>query len=53
MQKNPSIGCTVSNCQFHAGNENYCTLQQIMVGTHGHAAKQVECTDCESFKLKS
>lgn len=53
MKKNPSIGCTVQQCQYHAGNENYCTLQQIMVGTHECHPTKVECTDCESFVLKS
>ena len=53
MQKNSSIGCTVTSCQFHANTEDYCTLQKIMVGTHESHPTQVECTDCESFKLKS
>ncbi|MBE6024019.1 MAG: DUF1540 domain-containing protein [Cellulosilyticum sp.] len=53
MGKNSSIGCTVSQCQYHAGNENFCTLQQIMVGTHETNPTQVECTDCESFKARS
>lgn len=52
MKKNTSIGCTVSSCKFHAGNEDFCTLQQIMVGTHHANPVQVECTDCESFELK-
>ena len=53
MNKNSSIGCTVVSCKYHAGNENYCTLQQIMVGTHEAHPTQIECTDCESFVLKS
>lgn len=53
MKKNPSIGCTVHLCRYHARLENYCTLQQIMVGTHEKNPTQVECTDCESFELKS
>ena len=53
MKKKSSIGCTVNQCQHHAGTDNYCTLQQIMVGTHETNPTQVECTDCESFELKS
>lgn len=52
MSKNASIGCTVNNCKYHAQDENYCTLQKIMVGTHETNPTQVECTDCESFELK-
>ncbi|MBP3887499.1 MAG: DUF1540 domain-containing protein [Cellulosilyticum sp.] len=52
MKVNQSIGCTVSQCQYHAGNENYCTLNKIMVGTHEINPTQVKCTDCESFKVR-
>lgn len=52
MKVNPSIGCTVSQCQYHAGNENYCTLNKIIVGTHEINPTQVACTDCESFKVR-
>ena len=34
--KNEAIGCTVNNCTHHAQTENYCTLNKIQVGTHGH-----------------
>jgi len=51
-QKNESIACTVNNCTHHAQSENYCTLNKIKVGTHENCPTQVECTDCESFKLK-
>ncbi len=53
MKKNPSIGCTVSSCKYHANEENYCTLQQIMVGTHENCPTEVQCTDCESFEYKA
>lgn len=52
MNKNPSIECSVNNCQYHAQQENYCTLNKIKVGTHENNPTQVECTDCESFALK-
>lgn len=52
MSKNPSIECTINNCQHHASAENYCTLSKIKVGTHESNPTKVECTDCESFVLK-
>ncbi len=53
MEKNLSIGCTVNNCTHHAQTENYCTLDKIMVGTHESNPTQKECTDCDSFAMKS
>jgi len=52
MNKNSSIGCTVKQCRHHAGNENYCSLNAIQVGTHEQNPTQIECTDCNSFALK-
>lgn len=49
-QKNNSIGCNVEECKFHAGNEDFCTLDRIMVVKHEHKAQTVECTDCGSFE---
>ena len=53
MEKNPSIACTVTSCSHHAAEEDYCTLNAIKVGTHEANPTQRECTDCESFDLKS
>jgi len=50
--ENRSIGCSVTQCDYHAQNENYCTLDSIMVGTHEAEPTQTECTDCESFRRK-
>lgn len=49
---NESIGCNVTECKFHAGDANYCSLNQIMVTHHDHPAKSKECTDCGSFEAK-
>lgn len=49
---NKSIGCTVHQCQYHCGSENYCTLEKINVGTHESQPSNCQCTDCESFKAK-
>lgn len=51
--KNECIECTINNCTHHAQEENYCTLDKILVGTHEENPTKVECTDCESFKNKS
>lgn len=49
---NKAIGCTVHQCVHHCGSENYCSLDKIVVGTHEMNPTKIECTDCESFKLK-
>lgn len=50
--KNDSIRCTVNNCKHHCGNENYCTLQNVTIGTHETNPTMCQCVDCESFQLK-
>jgi hypothetical protein len=50
MDHNRSIGCTVSECEYHCQDDNYCTLNKIEVIKHESAAKTQECTDCGSFK---
>lgn len=52
MQKNESIKCTVEECRYHAQQEEYCTLNQILVGKHHSPANETKCTDCESFETK-
>ncbi len=50
---NKSIKCTVTQCQNHCGTEDYCSLSSIQVGTHEANPTMVECTDCNSFRLKN
>lgn len=52
MDINSSIKCTVNNCRHHAQSKDYCTLSNIMIGTHESNPTMSECTDCESFKVK-
>ena len=47
---NPSIGCTVHQCKFHAKSQENCSLDKIMVGTHELNPTQDQCTDCMSFQ---
>ncbi|MGI6005341.1 MAG: DUF1540 domain-containing protein [Christensenellales bacterium] len=49
---NRSIGCTVTNCKYHAGDEQYCALNSIMVGSHQDHPVESESVDCESFEVK-
>ncbi len=51
-QANRSIKCTVQQCKNHCSNENYCSLNEITVGTHEHNPSMDQCTDCKSFILK-
>ncbi len=52
-QSNPSIKCSVTQCQYHSEKENYCTLNSIKVGTHEANPTMPQCTDCESFVKKT
>ena len=51
--KNESIQCSINNCEYHCKSEDYCSLDTIKVGTHETNPTQIECTDCQSFKLKT
>ncbi|MDO4315592.1 MAG: DUF1540 domain-containing protein, partial [Oscillospiraceae bacterium] len=42
----------VNNCAHHCQDTQYCGLTEIQVGTHETNPTMVECTDCQSFKLK-
>ena len=52
-KKNDSIQCTIKTCEYNCQSENYCSLDKIRVGTHETNPTKVECTDCESFVMKS
>lgn len=49
---NKSIKCTVTQCKNHCKDEDYCSLSNIVVGTHESNPTMIECTDCTSFQLK-
>lgn len=50
MNHNESIGCTVKECKYHCKDQDYCTLNKIMVTKHSGIANSVEHTDCASFE---
>ncbi len=49
---NHCIACTVKQCAHHCGQENYCSLDRIQVGTHEANPTMDQCTDCQSFRLR-
>ena len=49
---NKCIECTVQSCAYHCDNENYCSLDRILVGTHEVNPTQDQCTDCKSFRKR-
>ena len=49
---NKCIACTVQQCAYHCQNENYCSLDSILVGTHETNPTDNQCTDCKSFRKK-
>lgn len=49
---NKAIECSITSCANHCSSENYCSLNQIRVGTHEADPKVPECTDCLSFQKK-
>ena len=51
MHKNSSIKCSVHECKYNMGTENYCSLDVISVGTHEPNPTVPECTDCKSFRM--
>lgn len=49
---NKCIACTVTQCANHCGDQNYCSLDVVQIGTHEPDPTMDECVDCESFVLK-
>ncbi|ERJ10876.1 DUF1540 domain-containing protein [Haloplasma contractile] len=52
MKMNKAIGCTVRECQYHAKEDSYCSLDHINVVKHKDMANKQEITDCGSFKYQ-
>lgn len=49
---NKAIQCTVEECAYHCATQDYCSLDSIIVGSHGKKAKNETSTDCQSFDVK-
>ncbi|SKC51862.1 DUF1540 domain-containing protein [Maledivibacter halophilus] len=52
MEINRSIGCTVTECKYHAKKDSYCSLDHINVVKHTNNATDPQSTDCGSFELE-
>ncbi len=52
-QVNHSIACSVNSCAYHAGNQGYCTLNTIKVGSCTPEVTCCDNTECASFKAGS
>lgn len=52
FQCNKAIRCTVNQCRYHCGAQDFCSLNSIKVGTHESDPDFCECVDCESFERK-
>lgn len=50
---NHCIKCTVNDCKYHSGRENYCSLDCIEVASHEQNPTDERCVDCRSFECKS
>ncbi len=53
MNANHSIKCSVDECQYHCGAEDYCSLNSVCIGTHESNPTKCQCVDCESFRVKN
>lgn len=49
---NKSVECSVVSCKNHCGSQNFCSLDQIRIGSHERHPGQDACTDCLSFQKK-
>ena len=53
MEKNAHVQCTVQQCKHNNAGCNLCSLDVIRIGTHEPNPTMCECTDCNSFELRS
>lgn len=51
-EANYSIHCTVEDCRYHNGVENFCSLDSIRVAAHEENPSDEKCVDCKSFECK-
>ncbi len=48
-EPNRSISCTVENCVYHCGGCDYCSLENISIGSHEERPHRETGVDCQSF----
>ena len=50
MGPNRSIGCSVTECKYHAKTEQLCDLDRINVSKCSSAAENEKDTECATFE---
>jgi len=50
---NTCIKCNVTSCKNHCGQENFCSLNSVKIGTKESSPKKCQNIDCESFVSKN
>lgn len=50
MKANRSIGCSVTECRYHAKTEPMCSLENIQVSKKESTAQTERDTECASFE---
>ena len=50
MKHNDNIECSVTECENHCKDDDFCTLAKIKVTKHEPVASNIRCTDCSSFQ---
>ena len=48
---NPSIKCSVNNCSHHCSDKDFCSLNEIKVGSCSSSVTSCASTECASFEL--
>ena len=49
---NYSIHCTVKDCKYHKGDENFCSLDSVRIASDEKNPRNEKCVDCKSFENK-
>lgn len=50
---NYAIHCTVKDCRYHKGDENYCSLDTVNISSRENNPTDQHCVDCCSFKCRN
>lgn len=50
MKANKSIGCSVTECRYHAKSESACSLDRINVSKNSVSVSTEKDTECATFE---
>ena len=51
--ENHCIHCSVKDCKYHCGADNYCSLDSIRIASHEKNPTDERGVDCRSFECKN